>query len=155
LRAAALAGRRTADEPDLGEVLEFMRVIWSVDHALQMASKRMASTLGVTGPQRLVLRIVGRFPGIPAGHLARVLHLHPSTLTGIIRRMSKRGLIRRRGDPRDGRRLLLSLTRAGRRFDVSQAGTIEAGIERALGRASRVKIGAALEVLVAVREALG
>jgi hypothetical protein len=76
--------RKTKPEPsrtpELGEALDFLRLIWAVDHGLHRASKRTETELGVTGPQRLVLRIVGRFPGIPAGHLAQLLHVHPSTL---------------------------------------------------------------------------
>ena len=71
-----------------------MRLLWAVDHGLQRRSKRMAATLGVTGPQRLVIRIVGRFPGISAGRLASILHLHPSTLTGILRRLERGGCSR-------------------------------------------------------------
>ena len=104
--------------PALGEVLDFMRVIWEVSHALERTSRRMESTLGVTGPQRLVIRLVGRFPGIPAGHLARLLHVHPSTLTGIVKRLESQGLVRRRPDPRDRRRSLLGLTDKGRTLDV-------------------------------------
>ena len=61
--------------PPLGEVIDFLRLIWRLDHALQQASKRMQSSLGVTGPQRLVIRIVGRFPGLTAGQLAEILHV--------------------------------------------------------------------------------
>ena len=53
--------------PHLGEVLEFMRLLWALHHGMQSTSKRMEATLGLTGPQRLVLRLVGRFPGIAAG----------------------------------------------------------------------------------------
>src|SRR5262245_43976983 len=67
--------------------LDFMRLLWSVEHRLQSSSKRMASSLGITGPQRLVLRIVGQFPGLSAKELARIVHLHPSTITGILQRL--------------------------------------------------------------------
>ena len=117
-----------ASLPALGETLDFMRLIWEVDHALQRASKRMESTLGVTGPQRLVIRIVGRFPGLPAGHLATLLRVHPSTLTGILKRLERKGLMRKRADPRDGRRLLLSLTEEGRAFNLTNEGTVEGGV---------------------------
>src|SRR2546421_7190843 len=50
----------------------------------------------LTGPQRLVMRIVGRFPGIAAGRVAQILHVHPSTLTGILKRLEARGLLQRR-----------------------------------------------------------
>ena len=52
LGSAAIARR-------LGRVLEFMRVLWAVDHALQSTSKWMEVRLGVTGPQRLVIRMIG------------------------------------------------------------------------------------------------
>ena len=90
--------------PSLGPELEFLRLLWQVDHALQRRSKRMAKELGLTGPQRLVVRIVGRFPGLPAGELAELLHVHPSTLTGILARLERGGWIARRADPRDRRR---------------------------------------------------
>lgn len=140
--------------PPLGAVLDFMRLVWAVDHALQRRSKQMERTLGVTGPQRLVLRIVGRFPGISAGDLARLLHVHPSTLTGILVRLEKHGSIRRRSDPRDRRRTLVGLTDRGRRLDVASEGTIEAAVAHALSNASTQEVRAAREVLVAIAESL-
>jgi DNA-binding MarR family transcriptional regulator len=131
-----------------------MRLIWAVDHALQRASKQMERTIGVTGPQRLVLRIVGRFPGVSAGDLARLLHLHPSTLTGIVARLEKQGSIRRRSDPRDRRRISLGLTNRGRSFDVAAEGTIEAAVSRVLAGVSAEKIRATREVLLAIADAL-
>jgi MarR family transcriptional regulator, organic hydroperoxide resistance regulator len=141
--------------PPLGEQLEFMRLLWAIDHGLQTRSKRMTAQLGVTGPQRLVLRIVGRFPGISAGQLSRILHLDPSTLTGILRRMEHAGLLTRRRDPRDGRRVVLGLSIAGRRLDVMTAGTIEAVMRDVLGRLPRRKLDATREVLAAIADALG
>ena len=138
----------------LGEVLEFLRVIWQVDHALQRTSKQMASTLGVTGPQRLVLRIVGRFPGIPAGQLAKVLHLHPSTLTGVLKRLERQGLLRRRSDPHDARRSLLRLTDRGRAFDVEASGTVEAHVASVLARAPAQQVRGARELLAEIAAAL-
>jgi DNA-binding MarR family transcriptional regulator len=140
--------------PPLGEVLDFMRLLWQVDHALQRRSKRMEATLGLTGPQRLVVRIVGRFPGIPAGHLARLLHVHPSTLTGVLKRLEGQRVLRKRMDPRDGRRVLLSLTEQGRTLDVAADGTVESAIERVLGEAPPERLQAAREVLAALATSL-
>lgn len=119
---------------DLGPVLDFMRALWALDHALQSASKRMETSLGVTAPQRLVVRIVGRFPGIAAGEVSAILHLHPSTLTGVLRRLERRGLVERTVDPADGRRALLALTARGREVDELRSGTVEAAVRRALRR---------------------
>src|SRR5689334_17453862 len=96
----------TAEDVGLGEVIEFMRLLWAVDHGLEASSKQMDAQFGVTGPQRLVIRIVGRHPGISAGQIAEILHVHPSTLTGVLGRLVERGIIHRRVDPADARRAL-------------------------------------------------
>ena len=140
LGSAAIARR-------LGRVLEFMRVLWAVDHALQSTSKWMEVRLGVTGPQRLVIRMIGCFPGISAGALANLLYVHPSTLTGVLRRLSERGAIRRSADPYDSRRALFWLTARGRRVDRLRSGTVEAAITRALGRAPARNVAAARGML--------
>lgn len=136
--------------PDLGEVLEFMRLLWALDHGLQSSSKRMGARLGVTGPQRLVIRIVGRFPGIAAGRIAHILHVHPSTLTGVLKRLEERGFLKRKPDPQDGRRALFSLTPRGKDIDGSKAGTVEAAVRRALEKLPDRKLAAAREVLEGV-----
>ncbi len=113
-----------------------MRLLWALVHALQKSSKRMFGTYGVTGPQRLALRVVGLFPGISAGDLAEVLHVHPSTLTGIIARLSAQGLLLRDAHTRDRRRSVLQLTSRGVRVNSVRDGTVESTVGTALERLS-------------------
>lgn len=152
--AKAARSEKTDKAERLGEVLDFMRMLWAVDHALQSMSKRMESTLGVTGPQRLVIRIAGRFPGISAGELATVLHIHPSTLTGILKRLESRGIIDRKIDPSDARRALFGLTSRGRELDSLRMGTVEAVVKRTLGKLPPRKVAAARDVLGSLADAL-
>jgi MarR family transcriptional regulator, organic hydroperoxide resistance regulator len=140
--------------PPLGDTLHFMRLIWTVDHALQSRSKLMDRAIGVTGPQRLVIRIVGRFPGISAGRLAEILQIDPSTLTGILRRLEKKKLIGRRTDDRDGRRSLVGLTDKGIKLNVDMAETIESAVRKTLAATANKKLKAAEEVLVNLARAL-
>jgi DNA-binding MarR family transcriptional regulator len=116
----------------LGDAIDFLRLIWAVDHALQRRSKAMAATLGITGPQRLVIRIIGRFPSLHARQLADILHLHPRSLTAVLKRLERRGLVRRWSDERDRRRWLLGLTRRGQALNRETPGTIEAAVQRVL-----------------------
>jgi DNA-binding MarR family transcriptional regulator len=148
------AGLPAAPLPPLGEALEFMRLLWAIDHGLQQRSKRMAATHGITGPQRLVIRVLGRFPGLSAGRLAEALHLHPSTMTGILDRLERKGLLTRSTDPEDRRRAVLGLSAAGRRLDVDSVGTIESLVREALAGRPRRQVQAARAVLAAVASRL-
>ncbi|MBI4265811.1 MAG: winged helix-turn-helix transcriptional regulator [Acidobacteria bacterium] len=111
-----------------------MRLLWAMVHALQKASKRMGAELGVTGPQRLVLRVVGLFPGVSAGRLAAILHVHPSTLTGVLQRLVRQRLLIRSADRADRRRAVLALTTRGARLNAANRRTVEARVGLALKR---------------------
>jgi DNA-binding MarR family transcriptional regulator len=122
----------TTELSDLPDVLQFMQLLWAVVHGLERTSKRMTGEIGVTGPQRLVLRVVGLFPGLSAGDLAEVLHVHPSTLTGVLQRLVAQRLLERADDPHDRRRAILRLTARGARANAVRRGTVEAAIAGAL-----------------------
>ena len=134
--------------------LSFMSALWALDHALHRTSKRMAATIGVTGPQRLVVRVIGRNPSITAGMLARTLHLHPSTVTGVLARLEANGMVQRRADEEDRRRTRLVLTAKGRRVYQSSAGTVEDAIESVVGRVKAREADAVVRTLEAITEAL-
>ncbi len=138
----------------LGHALEFMRLLWSLDHALHKRSKHMARKTGITGEQRLAMRLALHAPDLTAGELATLVHVHPSTLTGMLRRMETQGLLKASPDPRDRRRLRLKVTSAGRRA-VERAGpTIESAVDAALATCSARELEAARRVLERVIEQL-
>lgn len=131
-----------------------MRVLWAVDHGLQTLSKHMEATVGVTGPQRLVIRVIGRHPDISAGEIADRLHLHPSTVTGIVQRLEGRGRIERRQDPDDRRRALFRLTEGGRAIDLLQTGTVESVVSDVLTGADPDQVDATVALLTHLSRAL-
>lgn len=131
-----------------------MRVLWLLDHALSRRSKIMKKQLGITGPQRLVLRVIGLGPEISPGALAKTLHLDKSTLTGVLARMERRRLIVRRPDPSDGRRAILTLTARGRALNEAHSETAEARVERVLRRTPTAQRKAVEAMLVALADEL-
>jgi MarR family transcriptional regulator, organic hydroperoxide resistance regulator len=144
----------TATRP-FGAALEFLRSLWGVNHALESSSRRMKMRLGVTGPERMVVRLVGRYPEIAAGELAAILRVHPSTLTGLLKRLVKRGILVRRSDAGDGRRALFSLTERGRMADRVKSGTVEAAVSLTLQTLPRRDVFTAATVLDALQRELG
>ena len=152
-----MPARRSPSSDDahpLDPTLDFMRLLWSIEHSLQSTSKLMESTLGITGPQRLVLKVVAQYPGISAKEVAHIVRLHPSTITGILQRLASKGLLLRGQDPIDTRRVRLRVRQAARRFTRAAAGTVESAVERALRRVPKAKVAAARDVLAAIASSL-
>jgi DNA-binding MarR family transcriptional regulator len=134
----------TVDDP----ALSFLQRIWRLENALERVSKRMEDTLGVSGPQRFALRLIGEVPGVGARELAAALHLHPSTITGVVQRLEARGLIRRESHATDGRRLHLHLTAAGTRtLRPTIHGTVEHAVRATLDGVSPATLRAAVDLL--------
>jgi MarR family transcriptional regulator, organic hydroperoxide resistance regulator len=146
--------RQTAVQPPLDPVLDFLRLLWSIEHGLQSTSKRMRAHLGVTGPQRLVLRVAAKSPGISAGEVAHIVRLHPSTLTGVIQRLVDKGLLVRGRDPVDTRRVRLRVAPRAKRVLRRTHGTVESAVETALRRLPGAQVRNARRVLLAIADAL-
>ena len=138
----------------LPENLAFMRLLWAVDHGLRSISKQMQATIGLTGPQRLVLRILGRTPRVMPSELAELLHLDRGTVSGVLDRLVDQQLIVRRPHPEDGRSVLVELSARGKLLDRETAGTVEACVRRALASLPRSKVDAAIAVLEALAREL-
>ena len=138
----------------MDETLDFMRLLWSVEHHLQSTSKLMEARLGITGPQRLVLKVVAQFPGISAREVSHIVRLHPSTITGILQRLTKKGLVLRGADPVDTRRFRLRVQPAARRYTHATKGTVDFAVERALKRLPKNTVDAARTVLTAIAASL-
>lgn len=139
-----------AAEPRLPDTLAFMRLLWKVDHGLRSMSKRMQSRIGITAPQRLALRIVGKFPGLMPSELADLMYLDRGTLSGIVERLVGQELLTREPHADDGRSVTLQLTERGHEFARLTSGTVEASVRRALGKLPRSKVESASEVLEAI-----
>lgn len=135
---------------NLGPTLEFMRALWALAHGLETKSKAMHADIGITGPQRLAIRVLGRLPGATPSDLAELLSLHRSTVTGIVQRLEERGLVRKVKNEEDGRRYHLHLTAAGQRVDAPRKGTVEHTVQRVLARHGEKNVAKIREVLLEI-----
>ena len=84
--------------------------------AMDVYSRQLATSHGLTGPQMLCLREITTGGSLTTGTLARAMALSPATLTGILDRLEARGLVSRERRPEDKRRVLVSLTAHGRQM---------------------------------------
>ncbi|MES9815853.1 MAG: MarR family transcriptional regulator [Candidatus Thiodiazotropha sp.] len=92
---------------DIGDrvIVALRRVIRAVD----LHSRALVESHGLTGPQALILKVLQK-GSMPAGELAIQVSLSQGTVTDILNRLEKRGLISRTRDTEDRRRVLVEAT---------------------------------------------
>src|SRR3954463_16116666 len=74
---------------------------------------RQQADLGLTPSQITALATIGREGPITLGALAGTEHVTPPSMTKVVEKLEVLGLIERRSDPADGRRVLAAVTAAG------------------------------------------
>lgn len=93
-------------------VVALRRIIRAID----LRSRQLVMRYGLTGPQLMVLRELSAHGGISVGELTRAIHLSQATVTGILDRLAKRGLVRRQRSDEDKRRVQAWLTYKGKQL---------------------------------------
>ncbi len=82
--------------------------------AVGLQSRHLAEEHGLTGPQLAVLQAASRLgEASSTGALARAVHLSGPTVTGILDRLVKRGLVERARNGQDRRSVTMTITRRG------------------------------------------
>jgi DNA-binding MarR family transcriptional regulator len=116
-------------------------------HSLEIEEVRA----GLTVPQTAVVRVVVRNPGISLKALSEQLSLAHSTVSGIVDRLEKRGLLARRPDPEDGRANCIHPTQPVEEFVKKRLPEFSRGpLQKALASAKaseRAEISAAVRRL--------
>ncbi len=91
----------------LDEVLIALRRIM---RAVDLHSRSLIQRYGLTGPQLVILREISRLGEISGSELAKSVSLSLPTVTGILTRLEKRGLVSRRRSEIDKRRVMVRPT---------------------------------------------
>ena len=120
---------------------------------VQGTMRRVAARHDLSVVQMRLLGILrDREPGILV--LAGYLELDKSSVTGLVDRAEKRGLVERVRDPDDGRAVRIKLTRAGRSVVAKGSAEVDEEIDAAtaaLSEAERKRLASLLSDVVADR----
>jgi DNA-binding MarR family transcriptional regulator len=87
--------------------------LYAVSLAMTKAYKPLLAPLGLTYPQYLVMLLLWEADDRTVNELGQLLHLDSGTLTPLLKRMEGSGLLTRRRDQQDERRVRVSLTSQG------------------------------------------
>jgi MarR family transcriptional regulator, lower aerobic nicotinate degradation pathway regulator len=111
----------------MAEDLTLVDSLVQTSFLIQNAVRRVAARHDLSVVQIRLLGILrDREPGTLL--LSRLLELDKSSVTGLVDRAEKRGLVERVPDPDDGRAVRIKLTRAGRTLVNKGAAEVEAEI---------------------------
>ncbi len=92
---------------------ELLIALRKVIRAIDLHSKQLNKTSGLTAPQLLILQEIGAEDGITASKVANNINLSPATVTNILDRLESRNLITRERSQQDKRRVSLHLLEEG------------------------------------------
>jgi len=112
-------------------------------------------THGLSDQQWRVLRVLGELGTVETGRVAREAYLLGPSLTGVLARMERDGLVQRARDPQDQRRTVVQATAKGLKLVSTLSQSIEAHyqrLERGLGRDKLGQLYALLDELIALEE---
>lgn len=134
----------------ISDIIDNLRRVFQI---LNEQSKKVEKETGITGPQLWAIKVINEYAPINVSDLANRLYLHPATVIGIIDRLEKQNLAKRRRSKQDRRVVWIELTTKGNDLvksapEVAQ-GLLVAGLEE-LSSNNIVEIDRSMRCLVKI-----
>jgi len=95
--------------------------LYTASRLLTQAYHPMLSEHGLTYPQYLVLLVLWEKDAQPVNDIAKRLYLETNTVTPLLQRMEKEGILTRAKGTQDARQMIVSLTRKGKELQKKLA----------------------------------
>ena len=90
--------------------------LYTASRLLTQAYHPLLSKHGLTYPQYLVLLVLWEKDGQPVNDIAKRLYLETNTVTPLIQRMEKEGILTRTKGTKDARQMIVTLTKKGKQL---------------------------------------
>lgn len=110
---------------------------------------------GLSDQQWRVLRVLGENGAVETGRIAREAFILGPSLTGVLARMERDGLVRRERDPADQRRTAVEATAKGLKLVQTLSRTIEdhyAWMEKSLGKQKLAELYGLLDQVIELEQ---
>ena len=135
IKGASLRLPATASQAALlenGSDDRFRRLVYdllTIANRMTTVREHLGARMGISAPQYSLLMAVGQFQGargVGVTAIAKVLHVSSAFVATESNKLAQAGLLAKRANPKDGRAVLLSLTRAGRSLIARHSAEIRA-----------------------------
>jgi len=123
--------------------------------AMRAHYQTLAERSGLAGAQAWALAEIAARPGLSVGELARALALHVSTVSNIVGRLERLGLVRRVRGGRDQRVVRLEATPEGRKALARAPKPASGLLQQALARLAPARLAALNRDLAELIAAMG
>ena len=110
----------------------FRRLVYdllTIASRMTTVREHLGGRMGISAPQYSLLMAVGQFQGergVGVTAVAKVLHVSSAFVATELGKLAQAGLLAKRTNPKDGRAVLLSLTRTGRSLIARHSAEIRA-----------------------------
>jgi MarR family transcriptional regulator, organic hydroperoxide resistance regulator len=106
-----LRGKQFSPNIAIPEIMQSLRRIFK---SIQDYSQEVSNEFGITGPQLWALKTISENKKLSLGELSKRMYLHPSTITGVVDRLEKKGYVLRDREQEDRRVIKVQLTPEGK-----------------------------------------
>ena len=106
--------------------------LYTAARLITQAYTPILTALGITYPQYLVMMVLWEKDEQPVNDIARRLVLETNTVTPLLQRMEKLGLVSRKKGEQDKRQQIVSLTKKGKQLEEEAYAQIPAGMNEQL-----------------------
>ena len=134
-------------------VMQSLRRIFK---AIQDYSQEVYNKFEITGPQLWALKTISQNENLYLSELGKRMYLHPSTITGVVDRLEKKGFVVRSRGQKDRRVLSVCLTPKGKRLSKETPNPIQGKMIYGLGKLRRDELNSiydSVSKLVEIMEA--
>lgn len=123
--------------------------------AVRQSAAQCDRASGLTSAQLLILQLIDKNPEMTIKALASATFTHQTSVSQVVTRLQRRGLLSRRKSLEDARRRALCLTDAGRAALSTPIGTIQETLIHALSSLSPARLAALADGLQELVSAAG
>jgi homoprotocatechuate degradation regulator HpaR len=127
------------------------RLLLQAREAVMLHTRPSLREHGLSDQQWRVLRVLGEHGAVETGRVGREAYIIGPSLTGVLSRMERDGLVRRERDAADQRRTVVEATAKGRKLVDKLSTTIEMHyqwLEQSLGKQKLAQLYSLLDELI-------
>ena len=140
---------------NLNDSAKVAKLFREVMHLFKQSMSKVFDDIGITAPQGMVIGILSKEKTLKITELSSKLSLSNSTISGIVDRLEKQGMVERKRSEQDKRVVYVSIASDYKEMHQNFHKRIEEKIEDAMSKGTPEELVKVLEGLGALRKLLG